>query len=379
MTAVSARPGNERDGVARERHRAGEGEPGDQAVGGRPNVQCEVKCNRGYSSHAETGSSSSTACRASHQRLGSPCGVPSGDSAPSNWVTGSWPCPTPPGTSSTCSGSRPTSPSTRDRHGLARARGFAAGTTTPRSTTMRAAVEDEYRTVLDEAEPATGRDDAPASERRRVIRRLRGQLAAHCPARPFRRPDRHACARRCRSSGSFSGGRTRMRWVTRARHARGQNRVRLAHPRLYRSGCRIRNPYRHRSPAGRRHAFDVAGQPLSHHDGDCTFEVLLRHYGLTDPRSGSSAGSCTRPTSRTSATTRRRRQASTPSSEGWGASSATTRSSRLRRRSTTGSSQRSAPGRPESKERTTTVPWSIASTALLRSAARGDPCGVCSS
>jgi hypothetical protein len=30
-------------------------------------------------------------------------------------------------------------------------------------------------------------------------------------------------------------------------------------------------------------AFDVAGQPFSHHDGDCTFEVLLRHYGLTDP------------------------------------------------------------------------------------------------
>ena len=29
--------------------------------------------------------------------------------------------------------------------------------------------------------------------------------------------------------------------------------------------------------------FDVAGQPFSHHDGDCTFEVILRHYGLTDP------------------------------------------------------------------------------------------------
>ena len=30
-------------------------------------------------------------------------------------------------------------------------------------------------------------------------------------------------------------------------------------------------------------AFDIAGQPFSHHDGDCTFEVLLRHYALTDP------------------------------------------------------------------------------------------------
>lgn len=29
--------------------------------------------------------------------------------------------------------------------------------------------------------------------------------------------------------------------------------------------------------------FDIAGHPFSHHDGDCTFEVLLRHYGLTDP------------------------------------------------------------------------------------------------
>lgn len=30
-------------------------------------------------------------------------------------------------------------------------------------------------------------------------------------------------------------------------------------------------------------AFDIAGQPFSHHDGDCTFEVLLRHYALMDP------------------------------------------------------------------------------------------------
>ena len=28
--------------------------------------------------------------------------------------------------------------------------------------------------------------------------------------------------------------------------------------------------------------FDIAGQPFSHHDGDCTFEVLLRHYALSD-------------------------------------------------------------------------------------------------
>src|SRR5262245_40869292 len=29
--------------------------------------------------------------------------------------------------------------------------------------------------------------------------------------------------------------------------------------------------------------FDIAGARFSHHDGDCTFEVLLRHYALTDP------------------------------------------------------------------------------------------------
>lgn len=29
--------------------------------------------------------------------------------------------------------------------------------------------------------------------------------------------------------------------------------------------------------------FDIAGERFSHHDGACTFEVLLRHYQLTDP------------------------------------------------------------------------------------------------
>jgi hypothetical protein len=29
--------------------------------------------------------------------------------------------------------------------------------------------------------------------------------------------------------------------------------------------------------------FDIVGQRFSHHDGDCTFEVMLRHYELTDP------------------------------------------------------------------------------------------------
>jgi len=29
--------------------------------------------------------------------------------------------------------------------------------------------------------------------------------------------------------------------------------------------------------------FDIGDHPFSHHDGDCTFEVMLRHYGLSDP------------------------------------------------------------------------------------------------
>jgi hypothetical protein len=29
--------------------------------------------------------------------------------------------------------------------------------------------------------------------------------------------------------------------------------------------------------------FDIAGHPFSHHDGECTFEVLLHHHDLTDP------------------------------------------------------------------------------------------------
>lgn len=29
--------------------------------------------------------------------------------------------------------------------------------------------------------------------------------------------------------------------------------------------------------------FDVPGHPFSHHDGDSTFEVMVRHYGITKP------------------------------------------------------------------------------------------------
>jgi hypothetical protein len=29
--------------------------------------------------------------------------------------------------------------------------------------------------------------------------------------------------------------------------------------------------------------FDMRGAQLSHHDGDCTFETMLRHFGLDDP------------------------------------------------------------------------------------------------
>lgn len=29
--------------------------------------------------------------------------------------------------------------------------------------------------------------------------------------------------------------------------------------------------------------FDISGHPFSHHGGDCTFEVMLHHYGLADP------------------------------------------------------------------------------------------------
>jgi hypothetical protein len=28
--------------------------------------------------------------------------------------------------------------------------------------------------------------------------------------------------------------------------------------------------------------FDIAGQPFSHHDGDSTFEVMVRHFALTE-------------------------------------------------------------------------------------------------
>ena len=35
--------------------------------------------------------------------------------------------------------------------------------------------------------------------------------------------------------------------------------------------------------AGPGTAFDMPGAELGHHGGDCTFETMLRHYGLTDP------------------------------------------------------------------------------------------------
>jgi hypothetical protein len=35
-------------------------------------------------------------------------------------------------------------------------------------------------------------------------------------------------------------------------------------------------------PAGAT-AFDIRGARLSHHDGDCSFETILRHYDLDDP------------------------------------------------------------------------------------------------
>lgn len=29
--------------------------------------------------------------------------------------------------------------------------------------------------------------------------------------------------------------------------------------------------------------FDITGQPFSHHDGDSTFEVMVRHHNLSEP------------------------------------------------------------------------------------------------
>ena len=36
-------------------------------------------------------------------------------------------------------------------------------------------------------------------------------------------------------------------------------------------------------------AFEIPGADLAHHDGDCTFEVMLRRYELTDPALGTIA------------------------------------------------------------------------------------------
>ena len=56
--------------------------------------------------------------------------------------------------------------------------------------------------------------------------------------------------------------------------------------------------------------FDMRGVELGHRDGRCSFEsILARYQPAATPRSGGSAGSCTRRTSAMSATTRPRRPA----------------------------------------------------------------------
>ena len=76
--------------------------------------------------------------------------------------------------------------------------------------------------------------------------------------------------------------------------------------------------------------FDMRGVELSHHGGDCSFETFLRRYELDDPVLGRSRGSCTRPTSKTSATTRPRPPGSTSLLRGL-SSCATTTAARAHR------------------------------------------------
>src|SRR5829696_936967 len=126
---------------------------------------------------------------------------------------------------------------------------------------MRDARAAEYQAVAAQARAAAG---GGAVERTRVVRRLRGEL---------RRPA-------ARSSGAR--GRA-MRWATRA----GVHIDRAACAWLIRrhldseaSFVFVDDPAEVPAEAT---AFDMRGVELGHRGGDCSFETILRRYGMEDP------------------------------------------------------------------------------------------------
>ncbi len=83
-----------------------------------------------------------------------------------------------------------------------------------------------------------------------------------------------------------------MKWVTRARPKVD----RVACPRLIRRFVDPQAEFLYVPPdqgaavAEREGAtpFDVPGVTLGHHGAECSFDAIIRKYGLTDPASGSS-------------------------------------------------------------------------------------------
>ena len=74
-----------------------------------------------------------------------------------------------------------------------------------------------------------------------------------------------------------------VRWATRGGLPRRPGRVRLAAAPLRRPGAEfvfVDDPADVPADAT---PFDMRGVELSHHDGDCSFETILRRYELDDP------------------------------------------------------------------------------------------------
>jgi hypothetical protein len=144
---------------------------------------------------------------------------------------------------------------------------------------MADAIAAEYRAVIADVRAAA---DTVGAERRRTLASLRREMQGiglrdqFPPERTTTRSRRRPCARRAREVFD-------MKWATRE----------SCHVDRTGCACLIRRFIDHEAvfvfvddpdevPADAT-AFDLRGIELSHHDGDCSFEAILRRYQLDDP------------------------------------------------------------------------------------------------
>ena len=136
----------------------------------------------------------------------------------------------------------------------------------PRSSRLRKRLEDVARDrLLRRARPRRGRRRCWSTRSRRSLRP------------PGRRRDRAP------TPPGDVRGRT---WVTRGGRPRRSHRQRLADPALHRprGALQVRSRARAYAAANGELRFDMFEAEFTHEGDHCTFEVLLRRFGLDDPR-----------------------------------------------------------------------------------------------